>query len=129
MSERRSIPGFPDYEADDSGQIWSLKYGAPRLITQTHLPGKYQTVGLFVAGKRTRKCVHVLIATTFHGPKPPDCEARHLDGDKLNNRARNLAWGTKLENAADAKYHGRTPTGDRHGMSTAAQKRRLEKVR
>lgn len=123
--ERRAIPGWPGYEADDAGQIWSLKSGVAKTVAQTHMPGRYQSVGLFVSGKRTRLDVHVLIATTFHGPKPPGCEVRHLDGDKLNNRQRNLAWGTKLENAADAKAHGRTPYGDRNGMSIAAQKQRI----
>lgn len=50
--------------------------------------------------------VHVLIATAFHGPRPPGQEVRHLDGDALNNCADNLAWGTKSENTLDQVRHG-----------------------
>jgi len=42
----------------------------------------------------------------FHGEKPDGYEARHLDGDKLNNHPSNLAWGTHSENECDKMKHG-----------------------
>lgn len=124
---RRLTPGFPGYEADDLGRIWSLKGRQPRLLTETHvLLDRYVSVRLSVDGRRIRKDVHPLVASAFHGPKPPDCETRHLNGDRRDNRPINLAWGTKLENSADAMAHGRTPRGNRNGMSLAAQRRRME---
>ena len=35
-----------------------------------------------------------------------DVDVRHLDGDKLNNAAENLCWGTRSENNLDAVAHG-----------------------
>lgn len=45
--------------------------------------------------------VHILVAEAFLGPRPGGMEeCRHLDGDKLNNRADNLRWGTRPGNAS-----------------------------
>lgn len=38
-------------------------------------------------------------------------EARHLDGDKANNRDTNLQWGTPKENALDKLRHGTARSG------------------
>lgn len=52
--------------------------------------------------------VHRLMALTFLGPRPSaQTEIRHLDGDPLNSRLSNLAYGTKSENARDTLRHGR----------------------
>lgn len=125
--DRKPIPGFAGYEADEFGRIWTLKGQQARVLTETHvLLDRYVSVRLSVDGRRIRKDVHPLVASAFHGPKPPDCETRHLNGDRRDNRPTNLTWGTKLDNAADARAHGRTPRGDRNGMSLAAQRRRME---
>jgi hypothetical protein len=50
--------------------------------------------------------VHQLVLEAFVGPRPENCEVRHLDGDPSNNRLDNLAWGTKAENQADKLRHG-----------------------
>jgi hypothetical protein len=51
--------------------------------------------------------VHVMVCEAFHGARPfPGAQVRHLDGNKLNNRADNLKWGTAAENAADRSKHG-----------------------
>ena len=39
-------------------------------------------------------------------------QVRHLDGNRNNNAASNLAWGTKAENEADKFQHGTTPKGE-----------------
>jgi len=44
-------------------------------------------------------------------------ECRHLDGDKTNNNASNLKWGTKLENVGDRKAHGTTALGEANPMA------------
>jgi DNA-binding transcriptional regulator YiaG len=55
--------------------------------------------------KRTRP-VHVLVAEAFLGPRPDGLLVRHLNGNPLDNRASNLAWGTWSENELDAVRDG-----------------------
>ena len=50
--------------------------------------------------------VHILVAETFHGPRPTGAHTRHLDGDSLNNLSTNVAWGTASENMRDKDEHG-----------------------
>lgn len=47
-----------------------------------------------------------LVLETFIGACPLDLECRHLDGDSLNDRLKNLKWGTRQEQIADQKRHG-----------------------
>ena len=51
--------------------------------------------------------VHQLVARVFLGPCPPGQEVRHLDGNPLNNRLDNLAYGTRAENILDVLRVGK----------------------
>jgi hypothetical protein len=42
-------------------------------------------------------------------------ECRHLNGNPLDARLENLAWGTRAENYADRRGHGTANDGERHG--------------
>lgn len=105
---RRDIPGFPEYQADSDGEIWSVRnhngLGSFRICKQFN--GKYYRVNLYQSGLRYRRDVHVLIATAFHGKKPDGAICRHLDGNRNNNRPENLRWGTYKENVHDRIAHG-----------------------
>lgn len=71
-------------------------------------------VNLTREGKYRMHSVHVLIATTFHGPKPSaDHLVMHLDDNPANNRADNLEWGTPAENSKQMVERGRSARGDR----------------
>ncbi|MBA4067653.1 MAG: hypothetical protein C0501_28895 [Isosphaera sp.] len=59
------------------------------------------------AGSCRTELIHRLVLGAFADPCPPGLQARHRDGDRGNNRADNLAWGTPRENAADTARHGR----------------------
>ena len=73
------------------------------------------------ANKRTLK-IHVLVCLAFHGPKPsPDHEVCHKNGNRQDNRASNLRWGTQAENMADRDAHGRTARGVRHGRARLSE--------
>lgn len=67
----------------------------------------YQIVGLTQDGKTRRRYVHHLVLEAFVGLRERGQECRHLDGDPLNNRLDNLAWGTSSENTWDTLRHGR----------------------
>lgn len=69
----------------------------------------YRSVGLYAeeGGKSQTHLVHRLVCRAFHGPPPSNehTDVRHLDGDKANNCASNLAWGTRSENMRDVVRH------------------------
>lgn len=66
----------------------------------------YLSVNLTRDGKRCNRFVQDLVCLAFYGPRPtPDHEARHLNGNAHDNRASNLAWGTREENTADRYAH------------------------
>lgn len=122
--EWRSVVNFEGYyEVSDQGQVrsldrvikskrWPNGRGQPWkgciLVTAVDRDG-YQYVTLCRDGKRTTHRIHHLVLEAFVGPRPPDKEARHLDGDETHNWRTNLAWGTKLENEQDRVRHGTHP--------------------
>lgn len=75
--------------------------------------------------------VHHLVLEAFVGPRNAGSEARHLDGDPLNNTPANLAWSSHAENVTDQLKHGTRNRGARNGSArlTEAQVRtiRLER--
>jgi hypothetical protein len=113
----KTIPGFSWYEFGDRGTIRSIDrtvngkpYRGTTLSPSSQNQG-YLKLGIVhdEYGKVTRT-VHTLICEAFHGPRPPGLEARHLNDDPLDNRAENLAWGTKADNVADRmRNHPATP--------------------
>jgi hypothetical protein len=104
--EWRPVLGFETkYVVSDAGRVANV--ARRRLLKQFVDASGYYRLGLRDAdGVRRNRRVHVLVAEAFHGPRPDGFVARHLDGDSLNNRQGNLAWGTVLENAADQAAHG-----------------------
>ena len=116
MTQVKHTPG---YRVTEDGRVFSLEtnwrgYGE-REMRQTPNADGYPSVRLTVDGKRKRLAVHRLVAKEYLPPRPSlDHEVRHLDGDKTNNHAKNLAWGTRKENADDRARHGKTSHGSRH---------------
>lgn len=126
------IPEWCGYYATRDGRIYSSinwRGTSFRELKQDLNEDGYPSVRLTVIGaKRTRLAVHKLIATTFLGPRPsPAHEVRHLDGDRLNPHADNLAWGTRADNAADRERHGRTSRGEPHATAIKAGLAKSEK--
>ncbi|EOV2334965.1 HNH endonuclease [Pseudomonas aeruginosa] len=113
----RPIPDLDGYFASEDGEVVSVRSGVPRVLaTQIHKGYRRVTVGVMVCGRRERHRldVHRLVLLAFAGrPSCEGMEARHLDGDSLNNCPANLAWGSRRENAADAIRHGTLGPGMR----------------
>lgn len=106
----KPIPGYEGmYEASTFGRIrsWNGRWqgSEPRVLKPTPIPSGYLSVVLYRHGSRQTKLVHRIVAETFAARGGHNL-VRHLDGDKLNNRAPNLAWGTVSENAVDSVSHG-----------------------
>jgi hypothetical protein len=112
MPEWRSLPSNPKYLISDGGEVRHINSTAPRRLQRS---GSYVYVNFWQEKKLRLRTVHSLVAETFLGPRPPGSEVRHLDGDPLNNRVENLAYGTRIENAADRERHARTAHGERNG--------------
>lgn len=117
----------PGYEVTKDGRVFSVLhnwrgYGRRELAQHPDDHG-YPSVRLTIDGKRKRLGVHRLVAANHLPPRPtPAHEIRHLNGDKTDNRAENLAWGTRAENAADREAHGRTSRGQSHADAIKAGK-------
>lgn len=115
----KEIDGFPAYRVSETGEIetcwqWGAFYAG--MITEKKwkpLPVKpnnkgYMPVNLRdVGGKGRRTHLHRLVAESHVSPAPfVNACVRHLDGNPKNNSAKNLAWGTYLDNENDKLAHG-----------------------
>jgi hypothetical protein len=118
----RPIPGYPGYEADNEGNIWSMQHNwrgyGPRVLTALQDKNGYLKVRLSINGKRINRKIHRLVCLAFHGqPSPEKPLVRHLDGNKHNNSPDNLCWGSHQENEHDAVLNGEKASGERNGFS------------
>jgi hypothetical protein len=112
----KPVVGYSGYEVSNFGRVRSYKVrGTKNLVREEATilsqnpngpTSPYMAVNLYGNNGRKRQLVHHLVAEAFHGKRPAGMVCRHLDGDLLNNRAENLAWGTHAENSADMMRHG-----------------------
>lgn len=118
----RDVVGVDGYDVSDHGRVRSWRRpGAgsrlgrrdtPRVLAVGPQNSGYLIVKLAtVAGQRT-STVHSLVAAAFIGPRPPGLDVAHLNGDKHDNRAENLAYATRAENMQQSVAHGVLPRGD-----------------
>lgn len=114
MIRWKDVPGYPDYEVSDDGQVrskarltrngrgWFLR--PVKMLAQSRSPKGHMNVGLYLGGKYRRHQVHRLVALAFIGPSP--LQVRHRNGKPGDNRVENLAYGTNAENQQDSLAHG-----------------------
>ena len=119
----------PGYEVLPDGRVFSLASNwrgqGKRLMKQDLNRDGYPCVRLTIDGKRMRFKVHSLVAGNFLPRCPANhYEICHIDGNKENNRASNLRWGTRKDNAADRERHGRTSRGGKHSQAIKASDHR-----
>lgn len=106
----KAIPGYErTYAVSSHGRIYSRPRPKARGGLLSVSVGKrgYPGIGLSQDGIQKSHEVHRLVALAFIGPRPEGYEVRHLDGDRLNPHASNLAYGTVSENLFDRVRHGR----------------------
>jgi hypothetical protein len=116
-----------DYDVDRYGNVFSLKSGKLKMLTQFQDVYGYMKVRLKVGEKRKDFTVHKLVAYKYLGGPPiGKDQIRHLDGNKKNNCISNLAWGTAKENADDRELHGNTCRGERHGKTIISKEQVLQ---
>lgn len=113
----KKIPFSEGYYLDKSGNIysfWKHNGNQKQFVSKTvqHITkGALQSSGYHaqvINGKTYG--VHALMLETFVGPRPEGYVACHRNDVKYDNRLVNLYWGTKSQNALDAKrnfgYYG-----------------------
>jgi hypothetical protein len=104
------------YEVSDQGRVCKIK-DSRRVLLKVNFSGPYGKVGLYPPGVTgLTRTVHRLVCEAFHGRPSDFLVVRHLNGDRYDNRAINLAWGMPSENCQDSIKHG-THQGSNNGRS------------
>lgn len=117
QSNWRPVAGYEGiYAVNRDGAVRSVRNG--RIMSPVPNSDGYLTVKLYRAGKGTRYRIHRLVCAAFNGPSQGDAtDVAHLDGDKLNLAATNLAWVTRAENEGHKTVHGTKASGERNGRA------------
>ncbi len=108
-------PTYSKYFFCDDGRVASTAKNKVRLIKGT-LVGQNKYLAIPVLGSK-KIYVHRTICELFNGPPKNAKVCRHLDGDKYNNAASNLSWGSHYDNAQDTIRHGNALFGEKNPMS------------
>lgn len=101
------VPGLPHTFATPAGDVFSNHPNnrwRGKLIRL--LPADNGRGYLRVRCHGKSRCVHLLVAATFLGPKPEGLEVNHRDGDKRNNQSVNLEYTTRSANMKHAVASG-----------------------
>ena len=116
--EWRDIKGYEGYyQVSNLGRVKSLERVIAHPITgKTKLKGAvlrlsshsggYKSIGLSLNGNVGRYYVHRLVAQAFLSSKENKTEVNHINGIKVDNRAINLEWCTRIENERHARDTG-----------------------
>jgi len=111
-------PEFPSYEFSDLGRARSHKNGRERFIRGGKMPSGHRSIEL--QPDRYQVYLSNVIAQLFLGPRPSvDQVVRHLIGDPEDNRAVDLAYGTRKQNSIERHQHAGTYTGKRPELTRA----------
>lgn len=98
--ERWKQSALCGYEVSDRGGIRRGKGGKP--LRPMRKPNGYLYICVTVDGRKHNIYVHRLVALAFvRNPARKPC-VNHINGDKGDNRARNLEWATVAENTKHA---------------------------
>lgn len=99
----KDIPGYEGlYQASSLGRIRSLRGRVVKIMKQVDHgrgPRKYKQIQLSIDKQDITVGVHRLVGLTFVPNPENKPEIDHIDGNPSNNRADNLRWVTRIENA------------------------------
>lgn len=122
MEVWKAHPVYVDYEVSDCGGVRRTVARYSNAITRQPVVVRgYLVVTIPQRGRTRTRPIHQLVLETFVGPRGEGQAARHLDGDKFNNRIANLAWGSARENAKDREVHGTVARGSRQGLAKLSE--------
>jgi hypothetical protein len=110
-SEWLEHPRHHGYFFSADGRAASWHHKKPRLLTGCECGIGYRAISVPVDGQYIRVYIHRAVCELFNGGGGSGLQCRHLDTNLKHNAASNLAWGTALDNASDAKRAGKTGVG------------------
>jgi len=115
----RAIPEWQDYEVSRCGKVRRTKPGKRGGFCGERTPYTcntgYKYICLRQGGRKKALAVHRLVAFAFIDPAP-DAKpfVAHLNGNRTDNRAENLAWVSRSENEQHKILHGTSNRGERN---------------
>lgn len=116
----KTIGQCPAYDVSSLGRVRRARPGIRTRVglilrpNKTGGKGRYLGVTLVMNGERQYATVRRLVCEAFHGlPPSPSHETAHLNGDSRDNRAENLGWVLRVENARHRDMHGTSLRGER----------------
>lgn len=113
------IIDYPDYTANENGDIFSYKHGKRKKMKLCPCTNKYLSVVLSKDGFHKRHLVHRLVAIQFIDNPNKYKEVNHIDGVVTNNNIANLEWLSpkmNMQHAVNNKLH-RAAFGEGAGQS------------
>ena len=117
--EWRDIDGFIGaYQVSSFGRVRNtglLKYrgaGSARILRPNIHKSGYSAHTLGMRGSGRTFMTHRLVAEAFLGPMSGGLQTAHMDGDRSNNRADNLAYCSAKENTGHKNRHGTMVRGE-----------------
>jgi hypothetical protein len=114
---------FEDYFITSYGRVLSTKRDVVKeRVLKMKKKNGYLALNMSADGHVEEMLVHQVVCEAFNGPRKPGQQVRHLDGDRLNNQASNLVWGSAADNCRDRELHGRTARGTRHGNAVLTER-------
>lgn len=92
QEEWMQLEEFPDYAVSNYGYVQNTARG--RSISRSAVQYGMMTVAMMLDGRQYRRSIATLVAQAFLPPPPREDfnTPIHLDGDRKNCRADNLAW-------------------------------------
>jgi hypothetical protein len=117
------VCGYEEYyEVSNSGKIRRISPANATVIGRLLNPSTdrygYFVVHLSGGGKHTYKKVHLAVIEAFVGPRPPQMETNHKNGNKQDNRwPENLEYVTSDDNHNHARNTGLLARGEDNGQA------------
>lgn len=104
MPKTRSLP-IPNYDeskyhVNEHGEIFSYARGLGTVLRTYPSGSGYPSVYLWIGNRRIFIAVHRLVAHKFIGPRPDGAVIMHLDGNRANSAASNLAYDSQSANVS-----------------------------